>query len=1058
MYTPDWTHKEYKCKSRINHKLNLNLMQGVNESTIEGDLYHLTPGYCGLEFKLPSEVESIPTHAFFALDRSGSMNGSPIIDARNALSTFVSKLQKLNIPITVYAFNHFCEEQSSNVIGYQGLETYCRSITAKGQTNFHLVLKCIAIKMRELGCKSGFIVFLSDGKDTMGLEHLRASLEKFKKLVEDNNMSVGVHCIGFSEEHDAYLLGTLCRWGTKEGTFQYIPKGGRIPIAVNNTFEYVITPSASATYTTNKGSHKLKLHALQITHTTGENTHSGENTGGLQSTIYLDKSEFAESLKIGINLCIKGENKIVNLVGKEQTFSSIAQEVHFFCDFVSHIILELIEEGMEYKNLSYLLKNVKPVAIQMRERIKDIMERVSRLKSLERKQLIPFLESSNDLITGLYTVIATSAGKEVTNIQMAQLNALAFQNSLKRSLEKKLEKKAGNNIIMLKEIEAEINRIITPTVDYDPMSEIEKRYSEVEIEDKGRCLISLLTWSEAFRNGDCLCLTFDAIRPVSGIVDPSLLTITTLNTTVLSAESFISSALFHQKAGQLITGVTFDRERSYANTLVNGLPEELITGIIPMYITPEHWRIARLRMKPLLGWTTTLDVLGYGTDQLLVIPFLVLAKGLLGVQHSQFKKEQFEDILNVCKTIILENRHLIVPKVEEIYKNYNASPQVRTIDSVPNNRVFLGQLACAWQMDMTEFDYETFIILMRNMLAEEIRRTININEKMTPHQMIVKILEIDTRKYTKEILKPGEYPEETKEIMPPVLGAEIGKMAGSTLQSLEERMKKGKTYEMLKLMELFDFAPFESLEEAGYLSPSQKLTLLIESIIYAKNKDMREAIMEGRYVSPLNKEECNIYINMMHKRAVEQEMNAARTAILKKVMESQGAQNAGLFRTTRDIGECSLLVKGMTRGSPQFMQYVKALQASGVPLVIPKLGMLITGQFMGFKLIEDKMNKQSVVVNTWKPKKFHIFRVWKENKQAGTVAEWKQAIGDEYGDYIQRQILRESKTFIPYSKPRTNCKDTRHNWGAIGLAKLAAVKGQKMVTKIFGKNVGHKKK
>ena len=45
-----------------------------------------------------------------------------------------------------------------------------------------------------------------------------------------------MHCTGFSSGHDDSLLTKLSQSGTRPSTFQYVPKGGRIPVAVNNIY------------------------------------------------------------------------------------------------------------------------------------------------------------------------------------------------------------------------------------------------------------------------------------------------------------------------------------------------------------------------------------------------------------------------------------------------------------------------------------------------------------------------------------------------------------------------------------------------------------------------------------------------------------------------------------------------------------------------------------------------------------------------------------------------------------------------------------------------------
>jgi hypothetical protein len=68
--------------------------------------------------------------------------------------------------------------------------------------------------------------------------------------------------------------------------------------------------------------------------------------------------------------------------------------------------------------------------------------------------------------------------------------------------------------------------------------------------------------------------------------------------------------------------------------VVLGTGREPITGVLPLFLSEQHWAVARHRIKPLLGWMCTLNVLGYSRAQLLAVPFLVLAKALRDQQEQ----------------------------------------------------------------------------------------------------------------------------------------------------------------------------------------------------------------------------------------------------------------------------------------------------------------------------------------------------------------------------------------------------------------------------------------
>ena len=48
-------------------------------------------------------------------------------------------------------------------------------------------------------------------------------------------------------------------------------------------------------------------------------------------------------------------------------------------------------------------------------------------------------------------------------------------------------------------------------------------------------------------------------------------------------------------------------------------------GFMPLFLTSDHWRIAKNLMKPCMGWTATGEPLGYLFSQYQTIPFMLLS-------------------------------------------------------------------------------------------------------------------------------------------------------------------------------------------------------------------------------------------------------------------------------------------------------------------------------------------------------------------------------------------------------------------------------------------------
>ena len=118
-------------------------------------------------------------------------------------------------------------------------------------------------------------------------------------------------------------------------------------------------------------------------------------------------------------------------------------------------------------------------------------------------------------------------------------------------------------------------------------------------------------------------MTFDIRRSQATIADPAQADIKSVYPTFLTAGSFLYSANFAVKKNEKAHG---GFERNAEGLIVKGAAAEHITGVMPLYISPEHWKVAKQLMKPTLGWSCTLDPLGYSYSQVKIIPFMILAK------------------------------------------------------------------------------------------------------------------------------------------------------------------------------------------------------------------------------------------------------------------------------------------------------------------------------------------------------------------------------------------------------------------------------------------------
>jgi hypothetical protein len=77
--------------------------------------------------------------------------------------------------------------------------------------------------------------------------------------------------------------------------------------------------------------------------------------------------------------------------------------------------------------------------------------------------------------------------------------------------------------------------------------------------------------------------------------------------------------------------------------LAIGISREDISGVMPLYLFKEHWNIAKRSIQPVFGFMATLDIMGYTSEQMFTIPFLVLNRTLQ--KYESNKNESNKKIL-----------------------------------------------------------------------------------------------------------------------------------------------------------------------------------------------------------------------------------------------------------------------------------------------------------------------------------------------------------------------------------------------------------------------------
>ncbi|KAG9297718.1 hypothetical protein G9A89_011233 [Geosiphon pyriformis] len=696
-----------------------------------------------LSLKLPQNLlsqwfQNRSIALFICLDISGSMAGSGINQAKHAILTLLEGVLTAGAvkeeDVTCFFFNHGCKEVPFATNPHLrwatgGIKTYFDKVFATGGTSFSSVFDSILNNIPNVNTDLA-VIFFTDGQTSPVQQEkkdaLAAALSGAKHGTE-------VHTVGFTGDHDAVILSWLTKLGTKQGNFQYVRSSGDIPNTMKTTLELLALGDRNA---------YVKIGGNEALRTSFDNDGRGR-------------------------LVLTGENKVVHtkqvriLKDKESeetfTFGAIREVkpnepeatllmIPFIQNEITRLTNEVVSNSGDSTNRDKL-NEIAEEAEKYDDKLNTILQNAYKIKSIWRNVTIQQCLSVKETLIHFKDLLSEALKGSLTNEKIATFNNLAYRNVTKQRLKKKLDDRTIKNIDQMEAIEERLQKLIK-TIDFDELDRNETQENKLTF----TCTLTTDNYIEAMREGECMCLTLDIARSQAAIADPTQLHVKKINQTFLTSDAFMTSVGYALDEtggdGQSVHG-GFEGS-SIGASVIKGVAREDITGILPLYINEQHWQIAKERIKPIMGYMTTLDVFGYSYSQLTSIPFLVLERAFSDTSLD-FRRKQFRLVFETCDAIYKQSTKLREEN-KAIFPNYTKSPLNRTIDSVANNFVFLGHLLCAIRCgDVSLVELQQYLQegLITFAIEETIRRRLNRAAPQIEEQFnnIQTLLGIDQKAY-----------------------------------------------------------------------------------------------------------------------------------------------------------------------------------------------------------------------------------------------------------------------------------------------------------------------
>ncbi len=187
-----------------------------------------------------ADSKPISKTVVFVLDRSGSMAGKKIEQARKALKSVLNNLRDedlFNIVVYDDRVETFKPElQRYGTSSRQEAERFVDNIREGGSTNIDSALKT-ALAMIQDTSRPGYVLFMTDGLPTSGETRELAIAENCRKA---NQRRARLFCFGVGYDVDARLLDRLS--GGNSGTSEYVKPDEDIEAHVGRFYAKMTSP------------------------------------------------------------------------------------------------------------------------------------------------------------------------------------------------------------------------------------------------------------------------------------------------------------------------------------------------------------------------------------------------------------------------------------------------------------------------------------------------------------------------------------------------------------------------------------------------------------------------------------------------------------------------------------------------------------------------------------------------------------------------------------------------------------------------------------------------
>jgi Ca-activated chloride channel family protein len=190
------------------------------------------------------QAETLPKDIVFVIDRSGSMGGEKLEQARDALHHILGRLGKAD-RFSIVSFDERLEHLESSLVPVdrhtvQSARRFVDDLTADGSTDLEAALQA-GLAILEHSEKQGttqMVVFLTDGLPTAGITDDQAITDRVART--NSRLDARLHVFGVGYDVNSHLLDRLA--ADNGGTVTYVQPGENLELALTGFYDRIARP------------------------------------------------------------------------------------------------------------------------------------------------------------------------------------------------------------------------------------------------------------------------------------------------------------------------------------------------------------------------------------------------------------------------------------------------------------------------------------------------------------------------------------------------------------------------------------------------------------------------------------------------------------------------------------------------------------------------------------------------------------------------------------------------------------------------------------------------